>query len=119
MAVGQRLSNRVGYTFAMMNDEIRMTNGGLGTLKGWGILLFTVRARAVVRFCFRASAWESISVKLGQALSDLRILKKYPLRQGYGATGGAQGVGQATTRAVVHTSVLVLAVDYILTALLF
>jgi phospholipid/cholesterol/gamma-HCH transport system permease protein len=39
--------------------------------------------------------------------------------RGYHAHGGAQGVGQATTRAVVETSVLVLALDYVLTALLF
>jgi len=39
--------------------------------------------------------------------------------RGYQASGGAQGVGQATTRAVVETSVLVLAIDYVLTALLF
>lgn len=39
--------------------------------------------------------------------------------RGYHASGGAAGVGQATTRAVVETSVLVLGVDYVLTALLF
>jgi phospholipid/cholesterol/gamma-HCH transport system permease protein len=39
--------------------------------------------------------------------------------RGYHASHGAAGVGQATTRAVVETSVLVLALDYILTALLF
>jgi phospholipid/cholesterol/gamma-HCH transport system permease protein len=38
---------------------------------------------------------------------------------GYHAHGGAHGVGQATTRAVVVTAVSVLAVDYVLTALLF
>ena len=35
------------------------------------------------------------------------------------ASGGAKGVGQATTRAVVEASVSILAVDYVLTALLF
>ncbi|HEX2736208.1 MAG TPA: MlaE family lipid ABC transporter permease subunit [Polyangiaceae bacterium] len=39
--------------------------------------------------------------------------------RGCNATGGAKGVGQATTRAVVDTAVLILAVDYVLTALLF
>jgi phospholipid/cholesterol/gamma-HCH transport system permease protein len=39
--------------------------------------------------------------------------------RGFHATGGAKGVGQATTRAVVETSVLVLGLDYALTALLF
>jgi phospholipid/cholesterol/gamma-HCH transport system permease protein len=39
--------------------------------------------------------------------------------RGYYASGGAKGVGQATTQAVVETSVLILALDYVLTALLF
>jgi phospholipid/cholesterol/gamma-HCH transport system permease protein len=39
--------------------------------------------------------------------------------QGYSATQGAQGVGRATTRAVVVSSVLILASDYVMTALLF
>ena len=39
--------------------------------------------------------------------------------RGFFATGGARGVGRATTTAVVETSVLILAVDYVMTALLF
>lgn len=39
--------------------------------------------------------------------------------KGFFVTGGAVGVGRATTRAVVISSLLVLASDYFLTALLF
>ena len=39
--------------------------------------------------------------------------------QGYNSRGGAQGVGAATTNAVVSASILILAVDYILTELFF
>jgi phospholipid/cholesterol/gamma-HCH transport system permease protein len=39
--------------------------------------------------------------------------------QGYTSRGGAQGVGQATTRAVVLSSVLILIFNYLLTAILF
>lgn len=39
--------------------------------------------------------------------------------QGYTSQGGAQGVGQATTRAVVLSSILILLSNYMLTALLF
>jgi phospholipid/cholesterol/gamma-HCH transport system permease protein len=35
--------------------------------------------------------------------------------RGYAATGGARGVGEATTRAVVWSSVAILVVDYLLT----
>ncbi len=39
--------------------------------------------------------------------------------QGYHSKGGAQGVGAATTRAVVSASILILTADYIVTALFF
>ncbi len=38
---------------------------------------------------------------------------------GYRSRGGAQGVGSATTTAVVSASILILALDYILTQVLF
>jgi phospholipid/cholesterol/gamma-HCH transport system permease protein len=38
---------------------------------------------------------------------------------GYQSGGGAQGVGRATTSAVVASSILILALDYILTAIFF
>ena len=39
--------------------------------------------------------------------------------QGYNSRGGAQGVGQATTAAVVAASILILAFDYVLTEMFF
>jgi phospholipid/cholesterol/gamma-HCH transport system permease protein len=38
---------------------------------------------------------------------------------GYFSRGGAQGVGQATTHAVVSASILILVVDYLITAAFF
>ncbi|MGF7161069.1 phospholipid/cholesterol/gamma-HCH transport system permease protein [Rhodoligotrophos appendicifer] len=38
---------------------------------------------------------------------------------GYYSKGGAQGVGRATTNAVVSASILILAVNYIMTSLIF
>jgi phospholipid/cholesterol/gamma-HCH transport system permease protein len=38
---------------------------------------------------------------------------------GYHSRGGAQGVGTATTYAVVSASVMILLFDYILTSVLF
>jgi phospholipid/cholesterol/gamma-HCH transport system permease protein len=38
--------------------------------------------------------------------------------QGYHAAGGAKGVGEATTRAVVHSAVAILVANYVLTSLL-
>jgi phospholipid/cholesterol/gamma-HCH transport system permease protein len=39
--------------------------------------------------------------------------------QGYHSKGGAQGVGSATTMAVVTASILILAFDYVLTEMFF
>lgn len=38
-------------------------------------------------------------------------------RQGFFATGGAAGVGRATNRSVVHNAIAILALDYLVTAL--
>lgn len=47
------------------------------------------------------------------------ILTAIGCYKGYNARGGAQGVGQATTEAVVLSSVLILVNDYFLTAIMF
>ena len=39
--------------------------------------------------------------------------------QGYHSKGGAQGVGMATTNAVVSASILILLFNYLLTAIFF
>jgi phospholipid/cholesterol/gamma-HCH transport system permease protein len=38
---------------------------------------------------------------------------------GYHSRGGAQGVGEATTNAVVSSSILILLTDYLLTSVFF
>jgi phospholipid/cholesterol/gamma-HCH transport system permease protein len=38
-------------------------------------------------------------------------------RQGYYTSGGAEGVGRATNRAVVHSAIAILALDYLITAM--
>jgi len=38
---------------------------------------------------------------------------------GFQSKGGAQGVGAATTAAVVSSSILILAANYVLTSILF
>ena len=66
-----------------------------------------------------AIEWSDVAEGLTKSLIFSVLMVWIACYRGYHAHGGAQGVGQATTHAVVETSVLVLAVDYILTALLF
>jgi phospholipid/cholesterol/gamma-HCH transport system permease protein len=47
------------------------------------------------------------------------IIALISCQRGFGASGGAQGVGQATTGAVVVSCVLILISDYFMTALLY
>jgi phospholipid/cholesterol/gamma-HCH transport system permease protein len=47
------------------------------------------------------------------------ILSLVACYKGFYATGGARGVGIATTKAVVVSSVLVLISDYLMTAIMF
>ncbi len=46
------------------------------------------------------------------------LISAISTRQGYYASGGARGVGEATTRAVVQSAVAILIANYILTSLL-
>jgi phospholipid/cholesterol/gamma-HCH transport system permease protein len=46
------------------------------------------------------------------------ILSSVGCFQGYNTTGGAEGVGRATTRAVVISGVLILTSDYFMTRIL-
>jgi phospholipid/cholesterol/gamma-HCH transport system permease protein len=66
-----------------------------------------------------AIEWSDVVEGLSKSLTFALVMVWIATYRGYHAHGGAQGVGQATTRAVVETSVLVLALDYVLTALLF
>lgn len=63
--------------------------------------------------------WSDIAAGLYKSLAFGILMVWISTFRGFHASGGAKGVGQATTRAVVEVSVLVLALDYVLTALLF
>jgi phospholipid/cholesterol/gamma-HCH transport system permease protein len=66
-----------------------------------------------------ATEWSDVSAGLWKSLAFALIMVWISTYRGFNARGGAKGVGQATTRAVVETSVLILALDYMLTAFLF
>jgi len=81
---------------------------GLGLDEG----VFKARIVSVVH------SWDVLSgvLKAGVFGFAIAAISSYA---GYTATGGARGVGLATTRAVVYSSVGVLVVDYFLTILMF
>jgi phospholipid/cholesterol/gamma-HCH transport system permease protein len=95
------------------------------TLSGLGVAqAFAVNVLGLERAGFASSVAEAIRASdvvegLTKSVAFALLMVWISTYRGYHAEGGAKGVGQATTQAVVETSVLVLATDYVLTALLF
>jgi phospholipid/cholesterol/gamma-HCH transport system permease protein len=86
--------------------------------------LFCVRVLGMDRAQFSANVadaieWSDVVEGLTKSLIFALLMVWIACYEGYRASGGAKGVGQATTSAVVTTSVLTLAIDYVLTALFF
>ena len=86
--------------------------------------LFAVQVLGLERASFVASVkdaieWRDVVEGTSKSGAFALLIAWIATYRGYHASGGARGVGQATTRAVVETSVSILALDYALTALLF
>ena len=62
---------------------------------------------------------KDVSVGLWKAVVFGVLIAWIATFRGYGVTGGAMGVGRATSRTVVESAVLILGGDYVMTALLF
>jgi phospholipid/cholesterol/gamma-HCH transport system permease protein len=66
----------------------------------------------------RSVEWVDISLGLKKSFVFAGLIATISCYRGYHATGGATGVGRATTRAVVESTSLILVGDYVLTAIL-
>ena len=66
----------------------------------------------------RSVEWVDISLGLKKSFVFAALIATISCYRGYHASGGATGVGRATTRAVVESTSLILIADYVLTALL-
>lgn len=92
---------------------------GLGVAQLFAVQVLMVDSASFQSAVATAIEWSDVFEGLTKALCFSVLMVWIATYRGYTASGGAQGVGQATTRAVVETSVLVLALDYVLTALFF
>ncbi len=63
--------------------------------------------------------WSDVSLSLVKAAVFGLLVALMGCYHGFNSRGGAQGVGAATTSAVVSASILILAFDYVLTELYF
>jgi phospholipid/cholesterol/gamma-HCH transport system permease protein len=90
---------------------------------GGGFLVSTVKlgfnARTYITNTVDFLQWSDVSLSLAKAAVFGVIVSLMGCYHGYNSKGGAQGVGAATTSAVVSASILILAFDYVLTELFF
>ncbi len=93
----------------------------LGVMGGWLVgttqLGFSSGAYLKATFDF-VEPWDVISGLIKAAVFGF-VVTLMGCWFGYHSGGGAQGVGRATTSAVVTASILILSADYVLTALFF
>lgn len=64
-------------------------------------------------------SWDDVFSGLVKAFFFGLLIATLSCYHGYYCRGGAQGVGQASTKAVVHSSMAILAMNYILTMFFF
>ncbi|OAQ20280.1 MlaE family ABC transporter permease [Thermosulfurimonas dismutans] len=84
-----------------------------------GVMLLNVDAGIFIRKMQEMVEWLDLSSGIYKAFVFGGLLSIIGCYKGYNASGGAEGVGRATTEAVVIASVSILVGDYILTSLLF
>lgn len=92
---------------------------GLGVAQLFSSTVLGLPPGAFSSSAFDAVEWSDASAGIYKSLVFAVFIVWVATYRGYYATGGARGVGRGTTRAVVETSVLILAVDYVMTALMF
>jgi phospholipid/cholesterol/gamma-HCH transport system permease protein len=92
----------------------------LGILGGWiaGDLSGTVPSADYIRGLQDQFVPFNIVFALIKTVVFAYIITSVSAYQGYHTEGGALEVGQSSTRAVVHSSIVVLVFDYILTQLI-
>lgn len=91
----------------------------IGIAGGWGVAVGfldfnpTVYIRSTVDFVEP----QDVGTGLLKAMAFGFIVALMGCHHGYSASGGARGVGRATTQAVVSAAILIFATDYVLTTL--
>ncbi len=93
----------------------------IGVLGGWLVSVYKLGfgpVEYIDRTLEHLEAEDVISGLIKAACFGL-VVALMGCHQGYRAEGGARGVGLATTRAVVASSILILTTDYVLTELFF
>jgi phospholipid/cholesterol/gamma-HCH transport system permease protein len=111
---------RVGATTLMLPPLVALANG-LGIFGGYAIAVGLLGANPVMYWdkTFQYLDLNDVFSGLIKAAVFGLILSVTGCSKGFFTTGGAEGVGRATTSAVVMASVIILVSDFFLTKILF
>lgn len=111
---------RVGATTLMLPPLIALANG-LGIFGGYAIAVGLLGANPVMYWAKTFQYLDLNDVFSGLIKAGVfgLILSVTGCSKGFFTTGGAEGVGRATTSAVVMASVVILISDFFLTKILF
>jgi len=93
----------------------------LGVMGGWIVATFKLGFNSHIYLANSMDflQWNDVLVSLAKAAVFGFTVALMGCYHGYTSRGGAQGVGAATTNAVVSASIMILAFDYVLTELFF
>jgi phospholipid/cholesterol/gamma-HCH transport system permease protein len=93
----------------------------VGMASGYAISVFVLHANPTIYFrrSMEFLAFEDIYAGIVKAAVFGMIIAVVGCRMGFTAAGGAEGVGRATTRSVVLSSMLILTANYFITAFFF
>jgi len=111
---------RVAATTLMLPPLVAIANI-VGILGGYAVAVVLLGANPVVYWdrTFQYVDWNDLGSGLTKAAAFGLIIGGFGCSKGYFTTGGAEGVGRATTAAVVVASLAILFTDFFLTKLLF
>ncbi len=105
----------------VMLPVLTIVSDFLGILGGYfvGVILLNINSGMFVANILEYLDLEDIFHGLTKSIFFGLILSHIGCYKGFYTEGGAEGVGKATTQAVVLSSVLILIGDYVLTSLMF
>jgi len=118
--VGYLVIPRVLASFVML-PILCVVSDFVGVVGGYfvGVKLLGINHGVYVENTVKYVEWGDVTNGLIKAACFGLILSAISCYKGFHASGGAQGVGRATTEAVVLSSVMILVSDYFLTAIMF
>ncbi len=118
--VGYLVIPRILASFVML-PILCVVSDFVGVVGGYfvGVKLLGINQGVYVENTVKYVEWGDVMNGLVKAACFGLILAAISCYKGFYASGGAQGVGRATTEAVVLSSVMILVSDYFLTAIMF